>query len=61
MGGWKVGAINVNRSFQKFGSAGEERGRALAGGGTLKEECFEWIWGPRERTNRKGELVRGEK
>lgn len=49
MGGWKVGAINVNHSLQKLGSAGEERGRKLAGGGMLKEECFEQIWGPKRK------------
>ena len=49
MGGWKVGAVNVNHSFQKLGGAGEQRGKTLAGGNVLKEECFEWILGPTRR------------
>lgn len=37
MGGWKIGAMNVNHSFQKLGGAGEERGRILAGGDAFIE------------------------
>lgn len=41
MGGWKVGTNNVNHSFQKFGGAGRERGRTLAKGDGLRDDCFE--------------------
>lgn len=41
MGGWKVGTINVDHSFQKLGNAGKEGGGTLASGAGLKEECFE--------------------